>query len=322
MPTTTPFKIGLVWLFVLLATSACTITEEPTPIPSRAETIPTDAVKILPEMDMHPPLLHSEEWQAPIPVPGPINTAGAEDSPFVTPDGDTLYFFFTPDPNIPAERQLVDGVTGIYVSHKQNGVWAEPQKVALQDAGEVAMDGCQFVQGDVIWFCSVRQGNSRGVDMWTAQFVDGNWTDWQNVGEKLNLDYGVGEMHLTADGTTLYYHSTREGGYGGYDIWVTHLVDGEWTQPLNVQAVNSPETDGWPFISQDGNELWFLRWYQGSPAIFRSRWTDGSWGAPELILSQFAGEPSLDDAGNIYFVHHFYQDGVMLEADIYVAYRK
>jgi hypothetical protein len=41
-----------------------------------------------------------------------------------------------------------------------------------------------------------------------------------------------------------------------------------------------------------------------------------------LIISQFAGEPTLDAEGNLYFVHHFYLDGKQIEADIYVAYRK
>jgi hypothetical protein len=60
----------------------------------------------------------------------------------------------------------------------------------------------------------------------------------------------------------------------------------------------------------------------GTPGIFRSVMNDRTWGQPELIVSQFAGEPTLDDAGNLYFVHHYYEDGVMIEADIYVAYRK
>ena len=91
---------------------------------------------------------------------------------------------------------------------------------------------------------------------------------------------------------------------------------------MNVEEVNSEETDGWPFVSSDGNELWFLRTYMGTPAIYRSKKTNGTWGQPELIISQFAGEPSLDDEGNIYFTHHFFRDGEMLEADIYVAYKK
>jgi hypothetical protein len=55
---------------------------------------------------------------------------------------------------------------------------------------------------------------------------------------------------------------------------------------------------------------------------YRSKRVDGDWQEPELLISQFAGESSLDSEGNIYFTHHFYKDGVMLEADYYIAYRK
>ena len=43
---------------------------------------------------------------------------------------------------------------------------------------------------------------------------------------------------------------------------------------------------------------------------------------PALIVSSFAGEPTLDIQGNLLFVHHFYRDDVMLEAAIYVVYEK
>ena len=46
------------------------------------------------------------------------------------------------------------------------------------------------------------------------------------------------------------------------------------------------------------------------------------WSEPELILSQFAGEPTLDAEGNIYFIHHYVIDDEIIEADVYVAYRK
>lgn len=179
----------------------------PTPtVPSRHGTIPVDAVKMSPEMDLFPPILHSPEWEAPVPVPGPINTAGAEDSPFITPDGNTLSFFFTPDVDVPAEKQLLDGVTGIYLSQKINDEWSEPEKVVLIETGKLALDGCQFIQGNIIWFCSARVGSTRGVDLWTAEYIDGVWTNWQNAGEKLNLDYLVGEMHISSDKNALYFH--------------------------------------------------------------------------------------------------------------------
>ena len=41
-----------------------------------------------------------------------------------------------------------------------------------------------------------------------------------------------------------------------------------------------------------------------------------------LIIDLDTGESSVDNEGNIYFTHHFCKDGVMLDADIYVIYRK
>ena len=64
---------------------------------TRSEAIPEGAQKGLPSTDHHPPVMHSSFWFEPIPLEGPINTAGAEDSPFILPDGNTLYFFFAPD---------------------------------------------------------------------------------------------------------------------------------------------------------------------------------------------------------------------------------
>jgi hypothetical protein len=289
---------------------------------TREQAIPATAVKMTPETDAISPVVHSDEYENPVPLSRVINTAGAEDSAFITPDGNTLYFFFTPDANIPPEKQLLDGVTGIYVANKQNGDWSQPQRVWLQDPGELSLDGCELVQGNVMWFCTARKGNYEGLDMWTAEFKDGKWTNWQNAGKRLNVDIEIGEMHITADGSELYFHSGRAGGKGGYDIWVTKKINGEWQQPENVEAVNSPDADGWPFITQDGNDLWFLRTYMGSLAIFRSQKIGGEWGEPELIISQFAGEPSLDNQGNIYFTHHFVKDGKIIEADIYVAHKK
>lgn len=315
-------------VIAVMLIGGCANSAEPvtTPTPqaerTREEAIPANAVKMTPLTDVLPPLLSSDKFEAPIPLGPAINTSGGEDSAFITTDGNTLYFFFTPDVSISAEQQLFDGVTGIWVSEEQDGDWGTAQRVVLEDEDELALDGCVFVQGDEMWFCSARVGNYRGVDMWTARYKDGEWVARENAGEKLNVDYEIGELHITADGSEMYFHSPRAGGSGGYDIWVIRLVNGEWQKPENIEAVNTPETEGWPFITQDGEELWFTRFYMGSPAIFRSYKVDGEWGEPELIISQFAGEPSLDNQGNLYFTHHYFKDGKMIEADIYVAYRK
>jgi len=281
-----------------------------------------------PDTDSHPPILHSDEYEEPIPVPGLVNTAGAEDSPFSLPDGRTLYFFFAPDPAIPVEKQVHDQTVGIYVSHLQaDGSWGEPEKLALQSPGKLSLDGCQFVQDDRIWVCSAREGYT-GIHWFTGTLDGAVARDITLVPEPLNEEYEVGELHYSKDLSTLHFHSTRDGGKGGYDLWVTEKEGGKWASPRNLETLNTELNEGWPYLSQDGSELWFLRTVNGTPAIFRSVRDAGChdaadcWTDPELIVSQFAGEPSLDDAGNLYFVHHYYRDGQMIEADIYVAMRK
>ena len=306
-------------LTVIMALGGCT--QEPSerpPPPDRERLIPVSQVKISPETDAYLPKSETEEYEDPIPLPYPINTAGAEDSAFIMPDGNTLYFFFTPDVNKPVEEQVADGVTGIYVSNKVNGGWGEPERVFLQDPGKLALDGCEFVQDAVMWFCSAREGFT-GLHWFTAEFGNGAWSNW--VIADFPPEYEVGELHFTADGTEVYFHSSRSGGKGEYDIWVSRNVDGEWQEPENVEAVNTVYSEGWPFVIQDESELWFST-LMGAPEIYRSKWIDGEWGVPERMFSGFAGESSMDSDGNVYFTHHFYKDAAMLEADIYVAVRR
>ena len=64
-------------------------------IRQREAAIPDNAIKMGPDGDPAPPILHLDEWQNPVPLPGTVNSAGAEDSPFITPDGQKLFFTST-----------------------------------------------------------------------------------------------------------------------------------------------------------------------------------------------------------------------------------
>lgn len=311
--------IGLIIFAVILSGLASCSQLAQTPenpvILDRNLKIPTDAVKVLPETDIAPPVTISSEYSQPVPVPGLVNSAGGEDSPFILPDGKTLYFWFTPDVSKPAQAQILDGVTGIYVSNLVGGAWGKPARVILQDSGKLAGDGCEFVMGDTIWFCSAREGYE-GMNWFKAEFLNGSWQKWQLV--EFDPSYEVGELHISSDGKDLYFASTRPGGMGNMDIWVSHWLDGRWNEPGNIMEVNTQDNEGWPALNPAGDELWFLRNF----GIWRSKLIDGIWSTPELMISSLAGEPSIDADGNVYFTHHFFKDNVMLEADIYVANKK
>ena len=283
--------------------------------------IPETQAKLGPDDDTHKPVLHSFLWEDPVILEGGVNTAGLEDSPFVSPDGQSFYFFFTPDASKEAQEQLLDGVTGIWVSQFEDGEWAEAEKVQLSTIGP-SLDGCAYVSFEEIWFCSARVGNYKNIDFWKGTLSEEGVENIQNIGEELNTEVIVGELHISTDGDTIYYHSDVAEGFGGQDVWVVEREGDGWGEPVNVEVLNTPENDGYPYLSPDENELWINRWYKGTPGSFRSKLVDGEWSEPELIVSTFAGEPNLDPEGNLYFTHHYYDDGAMLEADIYVAYRK
>ncbi len=315
---------------------ACVTTPAATPAPlaslatspTRLSAIPPGAIKYTPADDPWPPTA-APGWSQPVPLDAPVNTAGGEDSPFLTADGQRLYFFFTPDVRVPAAKQLLDGVTGIWLARRSGDGWTEPTRVQLAPPGEPHLDGCPCAWNELLYFCSARQGNLRDVDLYVAQQLGESWTKVRNLGRQLNVDYQMGEMHVTADGRAFYFGSRRSGGLGGSDLWMIEQAGDGWSAPVNLgPAVNTPGDEDRPYVSPDGQELWFdgvSRQGRPGPAVFRSvRQPDGSWGPSVEIISTFAGEPTLTADGRIlYFVHHYFSADLsqMLEADIYVSRR-
>ena len=87
---------------------------------------------------------------------------------------------------------------------------------------------------------------------------------------------------ISADGLSLYFASTRAGGRGGEDIWVTTRAtkSDPWTEPVNLgPKVNSSANHWSPSISTDGLTLLF---HQGTLATWATtrRSKDDDWGAP------------------------------------------
>lgn len=284
-------------------------------IPDRESLIPEDAVKMDPEIDIYPPLVETDEYEVPVPLPYPVNTRGGEDSAFIMPDGNTLFVWFTPNNKMDVQEQSQDMVTGIYKFEKQSDGWSDAERIWFVKPGSPHLDGCGFFHGKTAWLCGVREGQT-GLHWFTSEFKDGEWSEAEL--SDFNPEYDVGELHITSDGSKMYFHSSRPGGAGGLDIWVSRNADGVWLTPENVSSVNSEYDEGWPALSPNEDELWITRNY----GLWRSKKVDGEWQEPELMFSQLAGEASLDSQGNVYFTHHYFEDDQMIEADIYVAYRK
>jgi outer membrane protein OmpA-like peptidoglycan-associated protein len=80
-------------------------------------------------------------------------------------------------------------------------------------------------------------------------------SDWERPEE---LDFNSGDFSnaapaLSADGTVLVFSSTRPGGFGGADLYMSRWENEAWTRPVNLgSGVNTEGEEVFPFLHQDG----------------------------------------------------------------------
>ncbi|MDP6535287.1 MAG: hypothetical protein QGG02_02930 [Gammaproteobacteria bacterium] len=102
--------------------------------------------------------------------------------------------------------------------------------------------------------CFDRQGEV-GSDICVTHRQGAGWTEPEIVQAVSMPEYLEVEPLLSPDGQELYIMSNRPGGVGSTDIWVSDLVDGEWSEPRNLGApINSPYSDHCLYFSGENWE--------------------------------------------------------------------
>lgn len=127
-----------------------------------------------------------------------------------------------------------------------------------------------------------------GANIWrsTRETKDDPWTEPVKLG-KVNSFGGGNGPSISADGLSLYYHSSSN-GYGEADIFVTtrETTEDDWGYGVNLRSiVNSSVYDAVPCISSNGLSLYFHSdrpgGYGGSDILVTTReTTEDGWSAP------------------------------------------
>ena len=80
--------------------------------------------------------------------------------------------------------------------------------------------------GLALYFSSNRPGGSGGTDLWvtTRATTDDDWEEPVNLGPGINSIWSDTGTSVTADMSVLYFASSRDGGYGGRDIWQAPIL--------------------------------------------------------------------------------------------------
>ncbi len=92
------------------------------------------------------------------------------------------------------------------------------------------------------------------------RFASSEWSDPVNLGPLINSSALDANAGLSSDAHTLFFVSTRTGGLGNLDIWMSHrrCLACDWEAPVNLGApINSDAIDAAPTLSEDGRLLFF-----------------------------------------------------------------
>jgi len=234
--------------------------------------------------------------EAPVPLPAPLN--GFKFQYFPTLTADNRFLLFTGRPAASSGEDL-------YVSRQnKDGTFGAPMPISPvinssynEGAGSISGDGKTLV------FASCDRPKAIGnCDLYISRRTGNNWSTPVNLGINVNSTEWDSQPSLSADGRTLYFTSTRRGGQGQEDIYVTTLQpNGTWSAAKNLGTpVNTAGKDMAPFIHASGTTLYYVTdglIGMGGLDVFRCEKTPaGTWSEPRNLgypLNTFENEASL-----------------------------
>ncbi len=176
----------------------------------------------------------------------------------VSPDGHELYFLgqhaheFTRDPDN----------WDLWVSRLAGGTWAAAQVVPPPISTQARESYPVVVSDGSLYFASDRPGGHGRSDVYRAQRLPGGgFAEPANIGPPINTEFNEGDTFVAPDESYLLVASSRPGGFGQGDLYVSFRgKDGRWQPLVNVgDAINTDQTEFCPMVTPDGKYLFFSR---------------------------------------------------------------
>ena len=145
--------------------------------------------------------------------------------------------------------------------------------------------------------------SSEGVNIlkvYQVSLSDSGWVNRKELPFNSN-EYSCTHPSISGDGSALYFVSNMEGGYGGYDLYVSYKTDTSWSKPKNLgPSVNTASNEMTPFCIED--VIYFSskgNMGYGGADIFKAQFNNG-----ELVSVKNIGKPFNTSKDDFAFVMH------------------
>lgn len=168
------------------------------------------------------------------------------------------YFSSSRDPQRINSNEKYAGVqTDIYSSYQSGGKWIKPIRMNSELNSYLDEEVMDFGQNGRVLFFFRGNGQSES-RIFTDTFSDlGSQLEYGSFDYPMIAEIGDHAMSLFQD-SILIFSSCRTGGYGGYDLYISALRNGAWTEPVNLgPEVNGPFNEDYPFLAKNGRSLYF-----------------------------------------------------------------
>lgn len=180
-----------------------------------------------------------------------INTSSDEYFPCLTNDQQMM--FYTRRKNNQADEDL-------YVSTFENGEWKNGNPWGPFNTNKNEGMPTLVRNGRRLFFTACnREGVLGTCDIWEADIEHLKIKYMGPLDGYSNSERWESQAAISCDGSTLYFASNREGGFGGTDLWSSRrLPNGLWSDPVNLgPKINTDLDEESPFITNDGKTLYF-----------------------------------------------------------------
>jgi Tol biopolymer transport system component len=233
-----------------------------------------------------------DQWSAPAEAPFLAGHDGWISG--FSPDGSVL--FFTSDRPHP-ESGEGQGFNLWTVRRAAEG-WQQPRPLDAPIGNELNEEQASVAASGNIYFHSANPDADDVYDIFLLPLVEGSYAPPVILPAPVNLPETYDDSPcIASDESFLVFSSTRPGGLGQGDLYVTFReADGSWSQPANLgTGINSQSDEKFPSISPDGRYFFFvsLREYQGPARAIAAEYA-------ELVESRVG--PPWPDGGDIYWV--------------------
>ncbi len=168
-------------------------------------------------------------WTSPQSLAETINSPYNEGTCSVTADGKILIYTSCDAPDS-------HGSCDLYVAYKVNGHWERPTNMGTK-VNSRSWDSQPSLSADgrILFFSSNRRGGFGGNDIWySVRQNDGSWSDAKNLGAVVNTPKDEISPFMFFNNEILFFASDGHLGFGGMDIFLSRVENGEFQKPENL----------------------------------------------------------------------------------------